>query len=231
MNPTPSNTRAPPTTGYDSLTNIVPLTGETASSIATHGRRNAPEFAINVRNVVRAYVYMDSIFFAADVQSQLANPANQEDERTLHEKRMLERQGEERKLRPCVVTKVSREKSGKIRCLLCPLAAFHDKNDNPQPFEKLSEPVSLLVRPVQSTNNNQAFGDYVAYRFRPEWKKGPQYLFPVEVSRNEAFLADHWLPQSMDMQSFKQLREDIKEVSNVWKEWRNAEQVPVEDSQ
>jgi len=239
MNPTPSNTRAPPTTGYDSLTNIVPLSGKTASSIATYGRRDVPKFAIHVRDVVRAYVYMDSVFFAADVQSQLANPANLEDERTLYEKRVLERQGERRKLRPCVVTEIFRRKGRKTRYLLCPMAGLHDekgdgergkrKGDGErQSFEDLEEPVSLLVRPVQSINNNQPFGDYVAYRFKPEWNNGPQYLFPVEVSRNEAFITDHRLPQFMEMQSFKQLREDIKEVSNVWKKWRNAEHVTVE---
>jgi len=228
MNPTPSNTRSnrtPPTSRH--LINVLPRSGVTASSIATNGRCEVPKYDIDIGAVVHAYVYMDSIFFAADVQSQLANPGNLEDERTLHEKGLLERQGDLIKLRPCVVMGAVRVSSRKTHYHLCPMAGFHDDGSR-QRFKDLKEPASLLVRPVQATNDNETFGDYVAYQFTPEWKPGPQYLFPVKVMRDDLFVANHRLPQFIDTESYDQLGEDIKEVSNVWKKWRKAEHVTVE---
>ena len=232
MSPTPSSTRssrAPPATFY--RLSAVPLSGETAESITSHGARKAPRCAIEVGNVVRSSVYMDSIFFAADVQCRLANPANLKDERTLSEMKMLERQGsglekgsDLSKFRPCVVVGVAREAGMITHYLLCPMAGFHR-----QPYEALKEPASLLVRPVQTIDNNETFGDYTAYQFNPEWGSGPQYLFPIKVSRELDFVANHGLPeQIMDSASFERLLEDIEEVSNVWKKWRDAEHVVVE---
>ena len=63
---------------------------------------------------------MDSIFLTADVQCQLAGPANLEE--TLYEQKMLER----RKLRPCVATGVDGEAIEDICYLLCPMAGFHE---------------------------------------------------------------------------------------------------------
>ena len=229
MNPTPSNIRsnaAPPTTVYH--TNSLPLTGEieTATSIASHGARKRPKWAMEVRSVAKAFVYMDSIFFAADVQCRLANPANLEDDRTLHEMELLARQGELKKFRPCVVMGVDREGGEKTRYRLCPMAAFHEGGSR-QSYNGLEEPESLLVRPVQTTSENETFGAYSAYRFQPEWDRGPQYLFPIQVSRDEIFVTNHWLEQQIDEESFERLREDVEEVSNVWKRWRKAEHVVV----
>jgi hypothetical protein len=227
MNPTPSSIRsnnAPPTTTY--ITSGVPRSGETATAIASNGAREVPKWRINARSVVQAYVYIDSVLFAADVQCQLANPANLEDERTLYEMEMLKRQGEFRKLRPCVVIKVVQEAGLDTGYLLCPMAGFH-KNGSRQLYKDLEEPASLLVRPVQTTDNNETFGAYVAYQFIPEWDDGPQYLFPVQVLRRNAFVTNHWLRQNMDDESFERLQEDIEEVSSVWKKWRNAEHVVV----
>ena len=226
MNPTSSSIRAPPTTIYP--TTGVPLSGETATAIASHGDREVPKYVIEVGSVVLAYVYMDSIFFAADVQCRLADPTNREDDRTKYEQRMLNRQGELRKLRPCVVTEAVIEAAGAIRYTLCPMAGFHEGGDSRQSYKDLEEPVSLLVRPVQTTYNNETFGTHTAYRFKPEWNNGPQYLFPIQVSRNDYFVANYWLRQVMDTKSFIQLLEDIEEVSNVWKKWRDAEHVVVE---
>ena len=69
MNPTPSSIRsnkAPPIAIL--TTSGVPLSGESATTIASHGAREVPKWPIEVGNVVQAYVYMDSIFLAADVQ-------------------------------------------------------------------------------------------------------------------------------------------------------------------
>ena len=235
MSPTPSSTRAPPTTFY--RLNVVPRSGETAESISSHGARKAPRWAMAVGNVVRSSVYMDSIFFAADVQCRLANPANLEDERTLSEKKLLERQGsglkegsDLSKLRPCVVVGVAREAGMATHYLLCPMAGFHEEegDGSRRSYEYLKEPASLLVRPVQTIHHNETFGDYTAYRFKPEWGNGPQYLFPIQVSRELDFVASHGIPQSIDSASFERLLEDIEEVSNVWKRWRDAEHVVVE---
>lgn len=232
MNPSPSNpgsNRAPPTTGY--LTGVVPLSGESATAISSHGVREVPKWAIDVRSVVQAYVYMDSIFFWADVKCQLVDPADRAvaDERVLHEREMLKRQGklDNRKLRPCVVVEVDPAQNGKTRYVLCPMAGFHEDGSR-QLYEDLREPASLLVRPVQTTHDNKTFGDYTPYQFEPEWNIGPQYLLPVEVTRGDLFVANHWLPQKMDTDSFNQLLEDIEDVSNVWTKWRNAEDVVVE---
>ena len=230
MNPTSSSirsNRAPPTTIY---TTTVPLSGETATAIASHGAREVPEYAMAAGSVVLAYVYMDSIFFAADVQCRLADPTNLEDDRTKYEEKMLERQGKLRKLRPCVVTEVVIEADETIRYILCPMAGFHEEvgGGSRQSHKDLEEPASLLVRPVQTTYNNETFGTHTAYQFEPEWNNGPQYLFPIQVSRNDYYVANRPLEQVMDTNSFIQLLEDIEEVSNVWKKWRDAEHVVVE---
>jgi len=237
MSPTTSSTgfnTDPPTTFY--LTNVVPLSGETATAIASHGAHEVPKHAIDIGSVVRAYIYMDSIFFAADVQCQLADPANLEDERTLYEKEMLEHLGERTKFRPCVVIGSEPDPDAGTRYLLCPMAAFHEEEggDSRQSHKDLKEPVSLLVRPVQTTDDNETFGAYISYRFEPEWDNGPQYLFPVQVSRNRNFVTNHWLEQAIDENSLGRLLQDIKEVSNVWKKWRKAEHILAksdEDSQ
>lgn len=229
MNPSPSNPRsdrAPPTTFL--LTDVVPLSGESATAISSHGVREVPKWTIDVRSVVEAYVYMDSIFYWADEKCQLVDSTNRADERTLHERDMLERQGElgNRKFRPCVVIEVKPEANDKTNYLLCPMAGFH-KDGSRQLYEDLEEPASLLARPVQTTHHNKSFGGYAAYQFEPEWNIGPQYLIPVQVPRGDFFVANHWLPQKMETDSFNQLMKDIENVSNVWKKWRNAEDVDV----
>jgi hypothetical protein len=191
MNPTPSSIKsnnAPPTSIYITT---VPRSGKTATAITSRGAREVPKWPIDIGDVVRAYVYMDSIFFAADVKCELANPANLEDERTSYEKEMLELQGKLEKLRPCVVTGAEEEAGHNTRYRLCPMAGFH-KNGSRQLKDELEEPASLLVRPVQTTCHNETFGAYAAYRFVPEWNDGPQYLFPVEVPRNTAFVSNYW---------------------------------------
>ena len=228
MNPAPSSDSVPPTTSY--LTDGVPLSGETATSIAYGGIRELPKWPMDVGRVVKAYVYMDSIFYAADVQCRLANPTKLEDERTLHEQKRLGRLGKgvkDRKLRPCVVTKVIPEAGGKISYLLCPMAGFHGKEGR-QSYMHLEKPASLLVRPVRTTYNNETIGTYDPYQFEPEWGDGPQYLFPIQVSRRHVFVTDHGVSQTIADHSFEQLLADIKEVSNVWKKWRNAEHVVVD---
>ena len=228
MNPTSSSIRfnkAPPTSCYPSTG--VPHSGETAESIASYGARKVPRRDINVGDVVKAYAYMDSIFFAADVRCRLVDPTNLRDGRSLHEKKMLEHQGKLRKLRPCVVVGVSSHPGEGTYYILCPMAGFHEGGSR-QPYEDLKEPASLLVRPVQTTHDNKTFGTYTAYRFVPEWRDGPQYLFPIEVSRRDIFVANRQPEQYMHWKSLKQLQADVKEVSNVWKKWRDAEHVVVE---
>lgn len=220
---------APPTTV--GLTYVFPHTGETATSIATDGDYDVPKYPIEVKNVVRAYVYMDSIFYAADVQSQLATFGNRADQRTLHEEDMLRRQGELRKLRPCVVMRMDEDGDGEIHYFLCPMAGFHEAGGSRKRYKDLKAPTSLLVRPVETIDCNQTFEDYTGYQFIPKWRKGPQYLFPIEVSRHNIFVANHRLRQSMDQDSFERLREDIKKVSDVWKKWRKTEHVVVESDQ
>ena len=225
MNPTPSNlstNRAPPSTGY--LAGVLPHSGQTATSIATRGARKIRKWAVEVGNVVRAHVYMDSIFFAADAQCRLVNPDNLADERSLYEHDILVCLGErpEPKIRPCVVVGVVKEADEKPHYLLCPMATFSH-----QSYNKLEAPASLLVRPVETTYHNEPFGAYTPYRFDPEWDKGPQYLFPIQVSRTNDYITDHWLKQTIKNGSLEQLRKDIEEVSNVWKKWRHAEHVDV----
>jgi hypothetical protein len=88
--------------------------------------------------------------------------------------------------------------------------------------------VSLLVRPVQAIHDNETFGDYDAYQFIPEWNNGPQYLFPIQVSRRYNFVTNYWLEQRIHPESFNKLIDDIEEASRAWKKWRNAEHVVVE---
>lgn len=227
MNPPPSNPRSnrgPPTTA-DHLTDVVPFSGKSATAISAHRVRDT----IKARSVVDAYVYMDSIFFAADVRCWLANPANREDERTKHEKKALRRQGQlrNRKLRPCVVIGVNTKTKEKPTYRLCPMAGFH-KDGSRQLYEELREPASLLARPVETTYHNKTFGHYTAYQFTPEWEIGPQYLIPIEVSRGHLHVTNYWLPRKMHQKSYDRLLEDIEEASNVWKRWRNAEHVDVD---
>ena len=106
---------------------------------------------------------------------------------------------------------------------------FTRKGGGPrQSYEDLEEPVSLLVRLVQTIYNNETFGAYTAYQFKPEWGNGPQYLFPIQVSRELDFVASHGIPQSMDSASLERLIGDIEGGSNVWKKWHNAEHIVVE---
>ncbi len=203
---------------------VFPRTGETATSIATDGNYDIPQFPIEVKNVVRAFVYMDSVFFAADVKCGLVHPDNDADERTLHEEGILRRQGELRKLRPCVVTGRVDE-GGATHYRLCPMAGFHEEGGSRKRYKDLKAPTSLLVRPVEAIDCTETFGDYTGYQFTPKWHKGPQYLFPIEVSREDIFVANHRLLQSMDSESFGRLLEDIKKVPDVWKKWRKAEHI------
>jgi hypothetical protein len=212
------------------VTDGFPLSSRTATSIVSYGALNVPKWPIDIRSVVKAYAYMDSIFFAADVQSELADPANLADERTLHEKKMLKRHGDLDKHRPCVVVQFKKEPDQKNRYWLCPMAAFHEDGVYRQSYEDLEKPTSLLVRPVQTTNGNETFGDHIPYRFEPEWNKGPQYLFPIQISRKAHYVANHDLDQKMDLESFVQLKADIREASHVWKKWRNAEHVIVKSA-
>jgi hypothetical protein len=52
----------------------------------------------------------------------------------------------------------------------------------------------ILVRPVQTTDINETFSPYVAYRFIPELDNGPQYLFPVQVPKKNSSVANYRLP-------------------------------------
>jgi hypothetical protein len=55
---------------------LLPSVGETATRITSRGTLEFPEWTVDVRNVVLAYVCADSIFFAADVQCRLVDPTN-----------------------------------------------------------------------------------------------------------------------------------------------------------